>query len=90
MNLESVFVTLGLPEVLADLAEVEDGDLIAFAEPSVEKVGGAPLGEPEPEDSAPEVVVFLRTRQRFLQRFTSQSGRREKSRKIAGSVQERK
>jgi len=39
-----VFVTMGLPEILGDVAEVGDGNLIAFAEPSLDNIGDAPLG----------------------------------------------
>ena len=87
-NLESVFVTMGLPEVLGDVAEVGDGNLIAFAQPSLDNIGDTPLGESEPEDSTPQVVVvvvYLRTRQRI----TFQSNRAEKPREVAGSVDER-
>ena len=78
---------MGLPEVLGDVAEVGDGNLIAFTEPSLDNIGDAPLGESEPEDSTPQVivVVYLRTRQRI----TFQSNRAEKPREVAGSVDER-
>lgn len=77
---------MGLPEVLGDVAEVGDGNLIAFTEPSSDNIGDAPLGESKPEDSTPQVVVvYLRTRQRI----TFQSNRAEKPREVAGSVEER-
>lgn len=77
---------MGLPEVLGDVAEVGDGNLIAFTEPSLDNIGDAPLGESKPEDSTPQVVVvYLRTRQRI----TFQSNRAEKPREVAGSVEER-
>lgn len=82
---------MGLPEVLGDVAEIGDGNLIAFTEPSLDDIGDAPLGESEPEDSTPQVivvvvvVVYLRTRQRI----TFQSNRAEKPREVAGSVEER-
>ena len=61
---------MGLPEVLGDVAEVGDGNLIAFTEPSLDNIGDAPLSEFEPEDSTPQVVVivvviYLRTCQRI-------------------------
>ena len=78
---------MGLPEVLGDVAEVGDGNLIASTEPSLDNIGDAPLGQSEPEDSTPQVivVVYLRTRQRI----TFQSNRAEKPREVAGSVDER-
>lgn len=86
-NLESVLVTLGLSELLRDLTQLRDRNLIAFADPSVENISSAPLGESEPEDSAPEVVVFLRI-QRLFKKLTTLSGRREKPRKISGPIKE--
>jgi hypothetical protein len=83
-----VLVTLGLPELLRDLTELGDRNPIAFADPSVKNIGGAPLGESEAEYSASEVVVFLRI-QRLFEKLTCLSFRREKSRKKAGPVEER-
>lgn len=83
-----MLVTLGLPELLRDLTELGDRNLISFADPSVKNIGGAPLGVSEPEDSAPEIVVFLRI-QRLFEILTCMSFRREKSRKRAGPIEER-
>jgi hypothetical protein len=82
-----VLVTLGLPELVRDLTELGDRNLIAFADPSVKNIGGAPLGESEPEDSAPEVVVFLRI-QRLFEKLTCLSFGREKSTRKAGPIEE--
>ncbi|KAB2634822.1 aquaporin SIP2-1 [Pyrus ussuriensis x Pyrus communis] len=59
-NLEGVLVTVRLAEVFRDLAEVLDGNLVAFGDPSLKDVGGASLGLPEPQHSALEVVTSLR------------------------------
>ena len=80
---------MGLPEVLGDVAEVGDGNLIAFTEPSLDNIGDTPLGESEPEDSTPQVVVVVVVYLRTRQRITFQSNRAEKPREVAGSVDER-
>ena len=80
---------MGLPEVLGDVAEVGDGNLIAFTEPSLDNIGDAPLGESEPEDSTPQVVVVVVVYLRTRQRITFQSNRAEKPREVASSVDER-
>ena len=80
---------MGLPEVLGDVTEVGDGNLIAFTEPSLDNIGDTPLGESEPEDSTPQVVVVVVVYLRTRQRITFQSNRAEKPREVAGSVEER-
>ena len=80
---------MGLPEVLGDVAEVGDGNLISFTEPSLDNIGDTPLGESEPEDSTPQVVVVVVVYLRTRQRITFQSNRAEKPREVAGSVDER-
>ena len=61
---------MGLLEVLGDVAEVGDGNLIAFTEPSLDNIGDAPLNGFEPEDSTPQVVVVIVIYLRTCQRIT--------------------
>lgn len=57
-NLEGVLVTLRLPKLLGNLAKLRDGNLVAFANPSLNHICGASLGQSESKDSAFEVIVF--------------------------------